>query len=108
MCVFSARKVPLRKSGIRSLVAEMAEKIRKEKLDALRSEFDAQKPQFEREKKETLQWIASEERALGLPSSVNETEDELLEKRIPKRFVIPPRRDAAEYNGMPTLEELRK
>ena len=70
--------------------------IRQEKLDALRQQLDAEKPAFERERREACEWIAAEERALGLPSSVDTEKGCLLESRLPKRVVLPPRRPPPE------------
>ncbi|KAF0305135.1 28S ribosomal protein S15, mitochondrial [Amphibalanus amphitrite] len=70
--------------------------IRQEKLDALRRQLDSEKPAFEEERRRACEWIAEEERALGLPLSVDAERGCLLEPRLPKRVVIPPRREQAQ------------
>ena len=75
------------------MVQIFCDSIRQEKLDALRRQLDAEKPAFERERREACEWIAAEERELGLPISVDVEKGCLLEPRLPKRVVVPPRRD---------------
>lgn len=82
-----------RKSGIRRMVQIFCDSVRQEKLDALRQQLDAEKPAFELERRQTCDWIAAEERALGLPPSVDPEKGVLLEPRLPKRVVLPPRRE---------------
>ena len=75
------------------MVQIFCDNVRQEKLDALRRQLDAEKPVFERERRRACRWIAEEERALGLPPSVDAERGCLLEPRLPKRVVVPPRRE---------------
>jgi len=85
-----------RKSGIRRMVQIFCDGLRQEKLDALKARFEAETPAFERERRAACEWIAAEEAALGLPSSVDPDKGELLERRLSKRVVVPPRREQSE------------
>ncbi|XP_043201589.1 28S ribosomal protein S15, mitochondrial-like [Amphibalanus amphitrite] len=85
-----------RKTSIRRMVQIFCDNIRQEKLDALRRQLDSEKPAFEEERRRACEWIAEEERALGLSLSVDTERGCLLEPRLPKRVVIPPRREQAQ------------